>query len=42
VAGKVIRNEDMKHHSSELGLASFAPSTVSVRSRWMCDRAAAR
>jgi len=37
----VIRNEDMKHHSSELGLASFAPSTVTVRSLDAGDGAAA-
>ena len=41
-AGPVIRRKRMKHHSSELGLASFAPSTVTVRSLDVRDRAAAR
>ena len=41
MAGPVIREKDMKHHSSELGLASFAPSTVTVRALDAQDRAAA-
>ena len=37
----MTRKKEMKHHSSELGLASFAPSAVKVRTLAPQDRAAA-
>src|SRR5437763_15463068 len=40
-AGTVIRENDMKHHSSELGLASFAASALTVRTLAAFDRNAA-
>jgi FemAB-related protein (PEP-CTERM system-associated) len=37
-AGTVIRENNMKHHSSELGLASFAASVLTVRTLAPLDR----